>query len=62
MYYVYLLRSIKDPQETYVGYTTSLKARLQKHNEGGSVHAAKYRPWKLIMCLCFKDKRKALAF
>ena len=38
MYYVYLIKSVKDPSKTYVGYTTELKQRLQKHNEGGSRH------------------------
>ncbi len=62
MYYVYLLRSIKNPEKTYVGYTINLKERLKKHNEGGSVYTSDDRPWDLIMYLAFKDKEKAIAF
>ena len=62
MYYVYLLRSIKNPQKTYVGYTTNLKARLQKHNEGGSIHTAKYKPWKLIAYFAFVNEKRAMKF
>ncbi|PIR43937.1 hypothetical protein COV24_00040 [candidate division WWE3 bacterium CG10_big_fil_rev_8_21_14_0_10_32_10] len=40
MYYTYILRSIKYPKETYIGKTPNLKARLKKHNEGGSKHTA----------------------
>ncbi|MCK4651221.1 GIY-YIG nuclease family protein [Candidatus Babeliales bacterium] len=62
MYYVYLIQSIKNPEKTYAGYTTKLKERLQKHNEGGSVFTSTYRPWKLIIYLAFRDKGKALEF
>jgi len=62
MYYVYLLRSVNNSQKTYVGYTANLKARLQKHNEGGSVHTAKYRPWRLVVYLAFDSEEKALSF
>ena len=32
MYYVYLLRSIPNPDQTYVGFSENLKARLTAHN------------------------------
>jgi hypothetical protein len=25
-----------------------LQQRLRKHNEGASIHTAKYRPWRLV--------------
>ena len=31
MYYVYLIKSLKNQNKTYVGYTTDLKSRLKKH-------------------------------
>ncbi|MCP4623289.1 MAG: GIY-YIG nuclease family protein [bacterium] len=34
MYYVYLLRSLPNPDQTYIGYTEDLKTRLQAHNHG----------------------------
>lgn len=60
MYYVYLLRSIPNPDQTYIGYTEDLKARLQAHNHGQSPHAAKYKPWILITYLAFNDKARAI--
>ena len=62
MYYVYLLKSINNPDQTYVGYTLNLKERLKKHNEGGSIYTADYRPWQLVMYLAFSDQNKAIAF
>ena len=56
MNYVYLLRSIEFPEQTYIGYTTDLKARLKKHNEGSSPHTAKYRPWKIVSYHAFEEK------
>jgi putative endonuclease len=48
MYYVYLLYSISNPSQRYIGFTADLKKRFISHNEGASVHTAKYRPWKLV--------------
>jgi putative endonuclease len=62
MYYVYILEAIDFPNKLYVGYTTDLKQRFATHNSGGSVHTAKYRPWKLVMYLGFADKEKAVDF
>lgn len=59
MYFVYLFRSEAFPNQTYSGFTTDLKARLATHNAGGSVHTAKYRPWKLTSYHAFADKRRA---
>ncbi len=62
MYYVYLIKSKKYPDKIYVGYTLDLKSRIKKHNEGGSIYTAKYKPWELILFLGFKEKEKALSF
>ena len=62
MFYVYLLKSIKYPNKTYVGFTINIKERLQKHNEGGSVYTADFRPWKLISFIGFDDEHKAIEF
>ncbi len=45
-----------------MGYTTNLKQRLETHNSGGSVHTAKYRPWKIEMYMVFSDQAKAKKF
>lgn len=62
MYYVYLIKSLKNPKKTYVGSTSNLKQRLKKHNDGGSIYTSDNRPWKLITYLCFETESKALEF
>jgi predicted GIY-YIG superfamily endonuclease len=59
MHYVYLLRSIPNPDQTYIGLTEDLKARVRKHNEGGSPHTAKFKPWELVHYSAFKQRGKA---
>ena len=62
MWYVYVLRSVEDPEKEYTGATEDLKERLAAHNSGKSVHTAKYRPWELVWYSAFPDKHRALAF
>jgi len=62
MYYVYLLRSIPDPEKKYSGIATDLKRRLQQHNKGESIHTNKFKPWKLVTYIAFDDREKAEAF
>ena len=62
MYFVYILRSISYPDQTYVGFTENVDARVKKHNYGGNVSTARYRPWKLVFYCAFDDKSRALAF
>jgi putative endonuclease len=62
MFYVYFLRSLKNPSKTYVGYTSNLQQRLETHNSGGSVHTRLYKPWKLVVYVAFNTEEKALAF
>lgn len=62
MCFVYILRSISQQQQTYVGFTEDVEARFKKHNEGGNPSTAPYRPWRLIFYCAFEDKGKALAF
>ena len=53
MYYVYILRSLKD-SKYYIGYTGDIERRLQDHNRGKS-KAIKYRgPFELI----YKEEHK----
>lgn len=42
MFYVYLLQSESHHDQRYTGYTTDLQQRFKKHNEGASIHTAKY--------------------
>lgn len=59
MKYVYLIRSTNHPDQRYVGLTSDLKARLAKHNDGGSPHTSKYKPWQLVTFIKFEDYGKA---
>jgi hypothetical protein len=58
MKYVYLLQSLSVPEQRYVSVTTNLEERLQAHNAGASLHTFKYRPWKVVLYLCFQDDRE----
>lgn len=62
MFYVYLLRSIPYPDQTYIGFSKNIKFRLTAHNNGQSPHTAKYKPWNLVTYIAFKDRGKALSF
>ncbi|MGA6829249.1 GIY-YIG nuclease family protein [Nitrospira sp. NS4] len=62
MKYVYLLQSLSALNQRYVGMTEDLDARLQVQNAGGSPHTSKYRPWKVVMYLCFHDDQRAIEF
>lgn len=62
MKHVYLIRSRRSPKQFYVGLTSSLEARLRKHNEGGSPHTTKFRPWKLVVSVRFEDDARAREF
>ena len=56
MRYVYLLRSIADPDRKYIGSTADLNARLREHNEGKSPYTKKYVPWEIVVAVRFIDK------
>jgi putative endonuclease len=62
MYYVYLIKSLKDPLKKYIGYTTDIEQRLNTHNSGGSIHTKQHRPWKLVVYLAFDSENKAREF
>lgn len=62
MHYVYLIRSISNPRQTYIGLTSDLKARLKRHNSGESPHTSKFKPWELIHYSAFKNREAAAEF
>ena len=61
MYYVYLIESELDGTRRYIGLTSDLRRRLQDHNEGKSLHTAKYKPWHLVTYLAFSDQSASCA-
>lgn len=62
MKYVYLIRSLKYPDQTYVGLTSNVQKRLAAHNAGQSPHTSKYRPWKMVTYLGFTLQERAAEF
>jgi predicted GIY-YIG superfamily endonuclease len=62
MHYVYLIESVHNRSQHYVGQTRDLKARISEHNSGKSVHTERYRPWHLVCYVGFAEERKAIAF
>ena len=60
--YVYVLQSKADPRRHYTGLTDNLATRLQKHNDGGVPHTAKYRPWQIRTATAFSERDRAAAF
>jgi len=62
MYYVYLLVSIEYPDQIYIGYTKDVYQRFKTHNNGGSPHTAKYKPWSLVAYFAFENQPVALNF
>ena len=62
MFYTYILRSLSQPEQRYIGSTADLKARLAKHNAGEVPHTSKFKPWRIQTATAFDSKEKAFAF
>ena len=62
MHMVYLLRSRREPSQTYIGLTDDLDGRLKGHNEGESPHTSRYRPWDVVCFAAFASREKAADF
>lgn len=62
VYYVYILRSVSNTKQTYVGFTKDLRKRIQAHNLGIVPHTKKFIPWEIETYLAFRDKYLALDF
>jgi len=59
MYYIYVLRSLKD-YSFYVGYTPDLKIRIQKHNRGLVPATKNRRLLRLVYYEACLDKNDAI--
>lgn len=60
--FVYILKSIANPSEYYVGVTSHVADRLMAHNDGLSSHTAASRPWRPLVVIEFDEEAPALAF
>jgi len=59
MYYVYVLRSLKDGS-LYKGYTTDLESRLNQHNKGKTKSTSRKIPWELVYYEEYSELHDAL--
>jgi predicted GIY-YIG superfamily endonuclease len=59
---VYLLKSLSNPNRTYVGVTTDFARRLEEHNSGRASHTARFKPWEVVVVVEFSDNAKADMF
>lgn len=58
MFYVYILRSMKDGDK-YIGSTKDLKIRFKKHNDGQAPSTRNHTPFKLIYYEAFESEKTA---
>ena len=59
-YYVYILKSSKDPSKLYVGQTNDPDRRLREHNTRPSCsYTDAYRPWSVVTIIRLEDRRRA---
>lgn len=61
-HYVYILRSIAEPDRYYVGLTRHLELRLGAHNRGETPSTKPFAPWQIEIATAFRDHAKAAAF
>jgi putative endonuclease len=60
MYYIYVLRSLRNSKR-YIGFTTKQpKERLEEHNFGGNKWTRGNKPFKLIYQESFANKTEAI--
>lgn len=61
-----MLRSLKTPKRSYIGYTDDARTRLRKHNgliAGGAAKTMKQRPWEFAAIVTgFPSSKEARAF
>jgi putative endonuclease len=60
--FVYILKSVNEPDEYYVGLTSDPEARLQAHNAGLSPHTEEHRPWRTLVRVEFDEEAPAMEF
>ena len=59
MFYVYVLRSLKDGSY-YYGFTKELDSRLEAHNSGTAKYTKGHKPFVLLYSESFEYKKDAL--
>ena len=60
--FVYVLGSRSGgDRRTYVGWTTGLEARLEKHNSGKGARSTRGRTWRLLYAERFLNRGEAMS-
>lgn len=59
MYYVYVLRSLKDGN-LYIGQTGNLEKRFSEHNSGLCKSTKSRKPFKLVYCEEYQTRSEAM--
>jgi len=57
---VYLIQSIRFPQQRYRGVTEDVDRRLREHNAGSVVSTARFAPWRLVVAIRFEADARAI--
>jgi predicted GIY-YIG superfamily endonuclease len=60
--FVYILRSVNNPERRYVGSTSDPRSRLKAHNEGLNASTARWMPWFIDICIEFRTESMAVRF
>ena len=58
MYYVYILKSIKD-RKLYIGYTNNLQRRIKEHNSKLNTSTKSRTPFKLVYYEAYHNQQDA---
>jgi putative endonuclease len=59
MYYVYIIKSIKDRQ-LYIGYTNNLLRRIKEHNSKLNTSTKSRTPFKLVYYEAYHNRQDAI--
>ncbi|MEK6951936.1 MAG: GIY-YIG nuclease family protein [Nanoarchaeota archaeon] len=59
MYYVYVLKSVKNG-DFYIGYSSNIKKRVKQHNSRKVKSTKTNTPWKLVYYEPYSDKIGAI--
>ena len=60
--FVYVIRSVVEPDRYYVGLTSDVDARCATHNAGGCQYTKNLRPWELVASVEFAREASAVKF
>ena len=62
-HYVYMLKTLDGYKvKTYVGYSTNIISRLNKHNSSKGAKATRGYQWRIVFKKRFLSKSKAMSF